>query len=220
MKRRPFSRATSVSGFTLIELLLAVAIAVVVAALAWSLLSSTTRAVGRQADQAVGPERAVVALEALRADLAGLFVPTNNDACRVELNVEAGTPFRFSFCTLRAASRAPDLLWTTPFRVDYAVTAAGDSTAALVRVSQALSGSLAVETNVLLERVALVQVELGDGEAWTSSWSSASSDGRAFPGAARVSLRAREEDELLSADYWLPAGHVATSSLIRAASSP
>ncbi len=215
MRRCP-SMCPASAGFTLVELLLSVAIAVVVAALAWSLLSTTTRVVGRQADRALGPDRAAVALDVLRADLTSLFFPTNDNACRVELIRADGAPFRFSFCTLRALERTPDVLWTEPLGVEYSIGASGDSTAALLRVSRSLSGPVAVETNVLMERIADFRVELGDGEVWTSAWSSASAEAGAFPRAARVLLRARAEDDPLEVDVWLPAGHVVTSSLIRA----
>lgn len=218
MQERPFSKKNA-QGFTLVELLLATAIAVIVVALAWSLLSSTTRAVGRQAERARGPQAATRALEVMRADLTGLFFPTNDEACKLELRPAGDDSFYFALCTIRATNRTPDLLWTEPVRVEYAIAQVGENTNAFVRISQTLSGPILVETNVLLDHVASVQVELGDGDTWETTWPPPGDD--AIPiCAARVSILAADSEgaQPLSADYWLPAGQVMTSRLVRAGS--
>lgn len=198
-------------GFTLIELLLATAIAVLVGVLAWSLLSTTTRAVGRQVERAQGPQMAARAMDALRADLSGMFFPTNDDACEVVLHPSGEELFKFAFCTIRATSRTADLVWTEPLRVEYALESA---TGAFVRITRTLSGPLLVETNVLLDRVAGVSVELGDGVAWSRDWPTQTADSLSIR-AARISIQPAEAEAPLTADYWIPAGYAATSRLVR-----
>lgn len=198
-------------GFTLIELLLATAIAVLIGALAWSLLSTTTRAVGRQVEGAQGPQMAARAMESLRADLSGMFFSTNDEACEVVLRPTGDELFKFAFCIIRATNRTPDLLWTDPLHVEYALES---PTGAFVRITRSLSGPVLVETNPLLDRVVAVNVELGDGDEWTATWPPLTNDSISIR-AARVSIQIAEGDEPLESDYWIPAGYSVTSRIIR-----
>lgn len=217
MQERPdFPRA---SGFTLIELLLAVAIATLVAALAWSLLSTTTRTVTGQVARAKGPQRAARAMDILRADLMGLFLSTNDEACALTLQSTDEAPFSLSFCMVRATNRTPDLVWAEPLRVEYAVVTEGGASGAWVRVERSLSGPVRSETNILMERVSAVRVEFSDGAAWTNRWPDAE-HGAVAPRAARVQIRARDADEPIDAEYWIPAGNLVTSQLLRTSAQP
>lgn len=212
MQERPVS--PRVSGFTLIELLLAVAIAALVAALAWSLLSTTTRTVTGQAARAKGPQRATRAMDVLRADLMGMFLSTNDEACTLTLQSTDDAPFSLSFCMVRATNRTPDLVWAEPLRVEYAIATEGGASGALVRVERSLSGPVRSETNILMERVSAVRIEFSDGAAWTNLWPDAGREAVA-PRAARVRIRAGDADEPIEAEYWIPAGTVVTSRLLR-----
>ncbi|MCZ7591843.1 MAG: type II secretion system GspH family protein [Kiritimatiellae bacterium] len=198
-------------GFTLIELLLATAIAVLVGTLAWSLLSTTTRAVGRQAENAQGPRMAVRTMESLRADLSGMFFPTNDEAGEVVLRPTGDELFKFAFCTIRATNRTPDLVWSDPLRVEYALES---PTGPLVRIVRSLSGPTLVETNRLLDRVVALSVALGGGDEWTTTWPPLTNDSVSIR-AARVSIQIAEGSNPLEADYWIPAGYAVTSRVIR-----
>lgn len=204
----------SPNAFTLVEVLLATAIVVVVAALAWSLLSSTSAAVGRQAARALGPQAAARALETIRADLTGLFLPPDDEACALVLRPAGADPFLLSFCTIRATGRTPDLVWTEPQRVEYVLAREENRPAALLRVTHSLSGPVAASTNVVLDRVAQFRLELGDGAAWHAAWPPPEAESTP-PRIARVAVQIEEGGDVVDVDYWLPAGHSVTSRIVR-----
>lgn len=209
----PFRNAHR-AGFTLIELVLALAIAVLVAALAWSLLFTTTDTVERQQDAARGPQAAARAMDLLAEDLTHLFIPAGDDACALALRAAGDEPFELSFCRMQASGSTRELPWTEPRAIVYRVGGGDPFTAALVRVSATLSGVERVETNVLVERVESMRVEFSDGAAWYAGWPPPEG-GDLKPRVARVELRLPGQLEPLAAEYWLPAGHVETSRIIR-----
>lgn len=209
----PFRNAHC-AGFTLIELVLALAIAVLVAALAWSLLFTTTDTVERQQDAARGPQAAARAMDLLAEDLTHLFIPAGDEACAPALRAAGDEPFELSFCRMQASGSTRELPWTEPRAIVYRVGGGDSFTAALLRVSATLSGVERVETNVLVERIESLRVEFSDGAAWHAGWPPPEG-GDLKPRVARVELRLPGRIEPLSAEYWLPAGHVETSRIIR-----
>ncbi len=203
-------------GFTLVELLLAVALASVVAALAWSLLSSTTRAVEREADRARGPDAAARAVELVRDDLERMFLPPGDPACALELAAGGDAPPRLAFCAVHVAARTADLAMGEPYRVEYTLAPEGGAgAAALLRISERLSGEMERETNVVLRPCSAFRVELGAGGTWQAKWPHETAGG-APPRAARVTVQARADDPPADAEFWIPAGHSLTSRFVRA----
>lgn len=198
-------------GFTLVELLLSIAIAVLLAALAWSLLSTTTRSVEAQRERSYGPDAAARAVERMQADFVSLFLPTGDEACALALNP---SPFSLSFCTMTVVGRTPDLVWSDPRRIDYAIEEARAGDATLVRVEERLSGPLIRATNRLADRVAQVSVELYDGEAWQSAWPPEGAR-NARPRAARIAVRNERMSSPVSVEFWIPIGQVFTARMMR-----
>ena len=202
------------AGFTLIELLLALAIAVLVAALAWSILFTTSDTVERQQEAARGPQAAARALDRMVEDLTHLFLPVGDDACALALRAAGDEPFELSFCRMQADGSTRELAWTEPRAIVYRVGDADSFTAALVRVSTTLSGVERTETNVLVERVESLRVEFSDGIAWHAAWPPPEG-GDLKPRVARVAVQIQGGGDPVSVECWLPAGHVETSRIIR-----
>ncbi len=207
-------RPAQSAGFTLVELLLAAAIAVLIAALAWSLLSTTGRSVSSQEARAAGPAAAARAAERAQADLAALFLPEGDAACALALE-ENGS--RIAFCAVRAAGRTPDLVWSDPRRIEYAVENAGGPDAALVRVEEALAGPLGRVTNRVLSRVAEFAIELHDGADWRRAWPPEGVTPPPIPQRARITVRKEDMADAISAECWIPVGHSFTSRMVRSA---
>ncbi|HMP76175.1 MAG TPA: type II secretion system protein GspJ [Kiritimatiellia bacterium] len=215
----PSARAArTANGFTLVELLLAAAIAVLVAALAWSLLSTTTRSVESQMDRARGPAAAAAAIDQLRSDLNALFIAEDDPVTALELQSGSDQPFSLTFCTIRATGRTPDLVWTEPRRVEYRLAASGaDEAASLVRLEQSLSGPIETVTNTVLDRVTALNLAFSDGETWHATWPPADQND-ARPRAARATIQSGS-GEPAEAEFWLPIGHAVTSRLLRTGQS-
>lgn len=205
------------AGFTLIEVLLAVAIAAVVAALAWSLLSSTTRAVERETLQARGPAAAAQAVEQMREDLTRLFLPAGDSACALGLRANGSEPFRLEFCAMDAVGQTSELVWAESRRIEYVVVPTDGGVEALLRITERMAGDVGRETNVVLRPCAAARVELSNGSEWFAQWPAP--EGESIPRLARISLQAHREEPAAAAEFWLPVGHSITSRLLRAGSA-
>lgn len=203
-------------GFTLIELLLAVAIAAVVTALAWSLLSSTSGALERVTERDRGPGAAAQAVDRIRDELGRLFLPPDDPACALELSEAGATPARLVFCSMEVVARTPDLTLAEPRRVEYTLLPADGGKDALARISERLSGEIVRETNMVLQPCAAFRVEFGDGAAWHAQWPAET--GEPVPRVARVTIQSRPDEDAASAEFWLPVGHSITSRLLRSGS--
>lgn len=198
-------------GFTLVELLLSVAIAVLLAALAWSLLSTTTRSVASQQERSAGPAAAARVAERIQADLVSLFLPADDEACALALSP---SPFSLSFCAMTVAGRTPDLVWSDPRRIEYAVDASRADDMTLMRVEERLSGPIGRATNRLASRVAQVSLELYDGESWQPAWPPEGAT-HARPRAARLAVRKEGMSTPVSVEFWIPVGQAFTSRIVR-----
>jgi type II secretion system protein J len=205
------------SGFTLVELLLATAIAALIAALAWSLLSTTARSVAAQEARASNPAAAARALDRIASDLAALFVPDGDRGCAPLLEEDGA---RIGFCAVRAAGRAPDFAWSAPRRIEYRLERDGGADAALTRIEEALAGPIERITNRVLTRVSTFAIELHDGAAWHRAWPPPDASPPPLPRMARISIRTEGMADAISSERWIPAGHVFTSRVIRAARAP
>ncbi len=215
-------------GFTLVELLVALVIAVVVATLLVGLYGVVTRTVFDQQQRARGPHAASRALDQLGDDLGRAFLlgRGTNDLFTLTAG-PAGTEepgsSQLSFLTYDQLEEE-NPAWVIAQRVQYRLETEGPLASALVRIHQPLTGSGSLEppiTNALLREVATFAVEIFDGAAWQTTWSSAPGDARK-PQAARITLGSPKwpgDSPTQQAEFMIPVGLSATSSLIRTSTS-
>lgn len=199
-------------GFTLVEVLLSAAIAVLLAVLAWTLLSTTSRSVASQEAHASGPASAYRVADRIQADLVSLIAPDGDERCAIELRT---APFALAFCTVLSSGRTPDLVWSDPRRVEYVLEPVSDEGATLLRIEETLSGPVSRATNRLSTRITQIAVEFYDGAFWHGAWPPEDSP-HARPRASRVSLRKEGMTESVTAEFWIPFGQAFTSTIVRA----
>jgi prepilin-type N-terminal cleavage/methylation domain-containing protein len=217
------------SGMTLVELLLAITIAVVAVALAFSLFRTVSMTLQGQAEREHGGRAALGTLDHLRDDLLRAFVPDGAAGCGFILTPSAGDTNQtdeLSFCTLVPGAGESEARWSSVVRLHYRAKSREEGAAPqLLRVEEAMSGPEALEparTNISVESIRRFEVLLWDGSTWRNEWSADSPQGA--PRAARVHLLATSGDRSAGAEpleIYIPAGMVVTSSFERAgASSP
>lgn len=222
--RWPRLPSSGCAAFTLIELLVALVIAVVVATVLVGLYGVVTRIVFDQQQRARGPHAASRALDQLGDDLGRAFLLAGETNDLFALNAgPAGTAApgasQLSFLTYGQLEEE-NPAWVIAQRVQYRLETEGPLAAALVRIHQPLTGSGSLEppiTNALLREVATFTVEIFDGAAWQTMWTSAPGDARK-PQAARIVLGSPKwqgDSPTQQAEFLIPAGLSTTSSLIR-----
>lgn len=203
------------SGVTLIELLLALVIATLVVALAFSIHRTTSRAVQGQQARAQGAPAASRALEQLRGDLAASIFPADDDACLFSVGTTNGAA-TLSFCSLQLPEDEADPKWSRAMRVEYRVEAGTQ----LARVVTALLGPGSIDgaaTNVLVGDLDTFRVEAYDGTDWLDVWPGETSQSEPRPRAVRVEIASARFKGKTSwqSEFFIPCSLVVTSSLVR-----
>lgn len=207
------------SAFTLLETMLALAIALVVVALVYSVFHSVHSTVELQQHLAAGPERTVAALAEVSDDLARAFVGSGDTSTRFHLVQAAGRADRSEllFCTIRADSSERDPRWADAVIVGFEVIEEAQGLA-LIRFERPLTGPGSVDepvTNRLATGLAGWQVEVFDGDSWSSTWPPERERDR-LPRAARLSLR-DADDEVRETEVLIGTGATIAPSMEREA---
>ncbi len=211
---RPDPRPTAVRGWTLLELILSLAIAALALALLYSLFHSTLSTLrARQSGQFRDTEVAAL-LDSIRDDLAMAVVPGGDDACGLVLQSAGGRhPPGFesmAVCTKEIPTGETDPYWHRLVRVRYRLESFPDGDR-LVQSRQPLVGPGALlppVTNVVMESLQSMHVELHDGNRWCSEWPP--SETHFLPAAGRISVRVRAGDrtKTIDTEFHLPMGAV------------
>ncbi|MFH0954370.1 MAG: type II secretion system protein GspJ [Verrucomicrobiota bacterium] len=212
------------SGMTLIELLLAIVIAVLVAALVFSVYHVVSVTLQGQQARRRGPDAAARALEQLARDLECTYAVPGDDTTKLSVSAgggESGAESDLSFCTAILPEGETDLRWFEIQRVRYRVTAEAAGHV-LLRESQALAGPGAAAppvTNTLAEGIERFRVAVYDGSGWKGSWPEPGPDSPTCPRAARLEIEASSGSGTrgFQTEVFIPAGNVITSAVVRAA---
>jgi type II secretory pathway component PulJ len=205
------------TGTTLIELLLAIAIALLVIGVVYSMYHTTTRIIGSQDARQDGPAAAARALDLLIRDLSCAAIPDENSDCGFSLGApETGDPEEVlvRFCTAGMPVE-DDFRWFEFENVLYRFQPGFEKDGVLSRESAKLSGpgsGDSVITNILATRIERFELEAFDGGEWHRVW-----DKGGLPRGARLTLVS--EGRSYTAEAFIPAANVITSPIIRAATT-
>lgn len=202
------------SGMTLLELLVALAIALLVIGVVFSMYQSATRTLATQEAAEAGPATAVRAMEVLARDLSCACAPPDEDACPflISTPAPANNYTVAGFCT---ASVAPgdDRRWVVVESVAYRLVAGEEDRGVLLRESVPLAGPGSegpAVTNVLADRVEAFELRVYDGLEWEAEWGSGG-----LPQAARIAMASGGRS--YTVDVLVAASQRFTSSVTRAA---
>lgn len=202
------------SGMTLLELLVALAIALLVIGVVFSMYQSATRTLAAQEAAEAGPATAVRAMEVLARDLSCACAPADEDACPFLISApEAANNYTVAgFCTA-AVAPGDDPRWVVVESVAYRLVAGEEARGVLLRESVPLAGPGSegpAVTNVLADRVEAFELRVYDGLEWEAEWESGG-----LPQAARIAMASGGRS--YTVDVLIAASQRFTSAVTRAA---
>lgn len=210
---RGIFRQNRPKGMTLIELLIAMAIAVLLAGLVFSVYRTVLNTIRTQTLWRDSLSPAVAALDALNRDFTCSLIPLGLTNAPFVLDTETNglTAVRLCFATAETASSG-DRKDYDIVHVQYLLrSASGPSGYSLVRQCWPLrapsgdAGSPGEE--VVVKDLDRFQIELFDGNQWTNRWGTESAE--SIPEAARVRISFSDEagTRILESEILIPAGH-------------
>ena len=206
------SYSNSPKGMTLIELLMAIAIAGLLAFLAFMVYSSVLKTIQAQTLRHDVSLSAVEALDVLNRDLTCSMILFGESNAPFLLNsgTDGGMTTQLCFVTGISGS-SHTLRYYEIYRVCYALRSANDKTVySLVRQYRPFRASLSNENVLeeeLVKNVKMFRVEVFDGDKWTNQWGTKPDDG--IPCAARVTMDVGYDapNQTIQSEILIPAGN-------------
>lgn len=195
--KRPAQSSLRRAGFTLVELLVALALAVIITALALTMLALTNSARRGQFERAACRTEATRPVQQLARDLERTFIfPKNEDtAFKLARGAAASNAvLELAFARTAAETGESDLRWARVERVAYRLVEANMTNFTLVATSRMLAGPAALQppvTNALFPQLESFELLLSDGKEWKDNWANGSDSTNGAPRAARISVTVR-----------------------------
>lgn len=210
-------------AFTLVELLIAMVIAAIILIVLYATYHTVSSALQGQKNREQTSHAIYSAMQQLRDDLTRTFLPAADPACLFTLRPGTNdATISLSFCRSAMTEDASKFLWSEVEHVTYETRKNQDGTMTLWYGYQPLSGPAAFQppqTNVLIEKISAMRIEIFDGLVWQPQWPIAQDS---KPMAARITMDAAvgANSKKWQTDVFIPAGNTFTTSYQRAAAAP
>ena len=202
----------SPKGMTLIELLMAIAIAGLLALVAFMVYSSVLKTIQAQTLRHNTSLPAVKALDVLNRDLTCSMILFGESNAPFLLNSGTDGKTTTQLCFTTGIPGSSDTLRHYEiYRVCYMLRSANDKAVySLVRQYRPFRVSLSDENVLeeeLVKNVKMFQVEVFDGDKWTNQWGTKPDDG--IPCVARVTIDIGHDDhrQTIQSEVLIPAGN-------------